>query len=75
MNASRFRKTKIATATLVTLAAFVYLANTSFLADPIGPGPILVAHKALGQGFDRAGLTGKTCTASRMIQSGHGYGS
>jgi len=73
MMASRFRKTKIAAGTLVLLAAFVYLTNTSFLADPIGSGPVLVAHRALGQGFDRTGLTGKTCTASRMIPSEHAY--
>jgi glycerophosphoryl diester phosphodiesterase len=57
----------------VILVLFVYLNNTSRLASPIGSEPILIAHRALGQDFDRQGLTGATCTASRMIPSGHDY--
>jgi glycerophosphoryl diester phosphodiesterase len=72
MRARRFG-IKHVTATLVILAALVYLNNTSHLAGPIGPGPILVAHRALGQDFDREGLTAQTCTATRMIPSGHEY--
>ncbi len=32
-----------------------------------------MAHRALGQGFELEGLTGKTCTASRMLPPEHSY--
>jgi glycerophosphoryl diester phosphodiesterase len=63
----------VAVATTVMFALFVYLNNTSRLARPIGTEPVLIAHRALGQDFDREGLTGETCTASRTIPSGHEY--
>jgi len=71
--AGRFKRLKIVAAAVAILAVLVYLNNTTLLADPIEDGPFLVAHRALGQGFDREGLTGKTCTASRMLASEHGY--
>ena len=52
-------------------ATLVYLANTTHLAEPIGDGPVLIAHRSVSQGFDRQGLTGKTCTAARMLQRQH----
>jgi len=55
------------------LVAFAYLNNTSLWIDPLPDGPFLVAHRALGQGFRREGLTGQTCTASRMLPPEHGY--
>ncbi len=30
-------------------------------------------HRGLGQGFSKEGLTGKTCTASRMLLLEHGF--
>ncbi len=69
----RFKRLKLVAAAIGILATLVYLNNTSLLADPVGTRPFLVAHRALGQGFGRDGLTGKTCTASRMLPSEHGY--
>ncbi len=69
----RFKRLKIAAIAAAFLALLVYLNNASWLADPLEGGPFLVAHRALGQDFERAGLTGKTCTASRMIPSPHRY--
>jgi glycerophosphoryl diester phosphodiesterase len=73
MKTGRFKRLKIVAAAAGFFAALVYLNNTSFLADPIGPRPFLVAHRSLGQGFRLDGLTGKTCTASRMLPQEHGY--
>lgn len=64
---------KVAVTTAVLFVAAVYLNNTTFLADPIGSAPTLVAHRGLGQDFSREDLTGETCTAARMIPSGHGF--
>ncbi len=69
VKARRFKRRKIAAAALAICVALVYLNNTSFLAKPIADRPFLVAHRGLGQGFSREGLTGKTCTASRMLPS------
>ncbi len=53
--------------------AAIYLLNASWLA-PAGSGtPFLVAHRGLGQPYDRTELTGKTCTAARLIPAGHRY--
>ena len=73
MRRRRFKRLKIVAAATALLAALVYLNNTSLLAEPIGNRPFLVAHRSLGQGFRLDGLTGKTCTASRMLPSEHGY--
>ena len=73
MTAGRCKRLKLVAAAVGILAALVYLNNTSWLADPIGARPFLMAHRALGQRFGRGGLTGKTCTASRMLPSKHGY--
>lgn len=73
MKAKRFQRLKIATASLALLAVLIYLNNASFLAEPIGDRPFLFAHRGLGQGFSKEGLTGKTCTASRMLPPEHGF--
>lgn len=73
MRARRLQKKSVATIVLAMFIAFVYFNNTSFLADPLGSGPILVAHRALGQDYSRDGLTGTTCTAAQMLTSGHSY--
>ena len=64
---------KLAVATIVIVAAFIYLNNTSFPVAPIGSEPVLVAHRGLAQDFDRQGLTNQTCTAARMLPSPHEY--
>lgn len=58
---------------LLLLAALLYLNNASFLASPIGTEPTLLAHRGLGQDYDREGLTNETCTAARMLPSTHDY--
>ena len=61
---------------LVGLAAsglLVYGVNTSRLADPVGDELVLLAHRGLGQDYDREGLTNETCTAERLIPNGHAY--
>jgi glycerophosphoryl diester phosphodiesterase len=73
MKAGRFKRLKIVAAAVGLLVALIYLNNTSLLVEPIGTRPFLVAHRALGQGFGLDGLTGKTCTASRMLPPEHGY--
>lgn len=55
------------------LIAMLWLINVSFLAQPLGQKPILVAHRGLAQDFDRQGLTSDTCTASRMRPTRHRY--
>ena len=65
------RRIKFAAAAVILFVVLVYLNNTSLLTGPIADRPFLIAHRALGQDFDREGLTGKTCTASRMLPSEH----
>lgn len=61
-------------AALLALAAtLLFLANSSRLAEPPADRPYLVAHRGLAQDFDRTGLDSETCTAARMLPSGHDY--
>ena len=64
---------RVAVAAVLVFAAFVYLNNTSFLAEPIGEGPVLLAHRGLAQSFSREGLTSETCTAAQMLPTPHDY--
>ena len=70
MNRFKVRNTA---AVFVVFLLLVYLNNTAFLAETANATPSLVAHRGLAQDFDREGLTGKTCTAARMIPVGHEY--
>lgn len=70
---SRFRRLRMAAIAIVVFAGLIYLNNASWLADPLPHGPFWVAHRALGQGFEREGLTNKTCTAARMLPPEHEY--
>jgi len=65
------RRTKFAAAAVILFVVLVYLNNTSLLTGPLSDRPFLIAHRSLGQEFDREGLTGKSCTASRMLPSEH----
>jgi len=69
----RFKRTKRVAAGLGAFVLLVWLLNTSWLAGPIGTEPYLVAHRGLGQGFSKEGLTGKTCTAKTMTPPEHGF--
>ena len=64
---------RLVLAVLALFVSFLYLNNSSLLTEPPGEGPFLVAHRSLGQGFSKEGLTGKTCTASRMLPMEHRY--
>jgi len=64
---------KIILPTLFIFIVFVYLNNTTYLADPIGSELVLLAHRGLAQDFSREGLNNETCTAARMIPTGHSY--
>lgn len=57
-----------------TFIATVFLINTTLFSSKVNPeGPYLVAHRAVAQDFSREGLDGNTCTAERMIPTGHEY--
>ena len=58
---------------MLSLAIFLYLNNSSLLADPPADRPILLAHRGLGQTFDIAGATNDTCTATRIHPPEHPY--
>ena len=60
-------------ATLTVIAAALYLGNNSRFVEAPGERPYLIAHRGVHQQFDRTRLTGQTCTAARMVPSGHGY--
>ena len=67
------RKRRWILGALALFAAFVYLNNTSRLADPLETEPWLVAHRGVSQPFDREGLTGRTCTAARILPPEHDF--
>lgn len=53
-------------APLLVLICGVYLLNASWLAPVPEGGPKLLAHRGVHQGFDLAGVTNDTCTATRI---------
>lgn len=57
---------------LALLISFVYVNNTNLWQTP-NAAPLLLAHRGLGQDFTRAGLTGETCTATRMLPPEHNF--
>ncbi len=72
----RNRRTKLyMTAALLMFTGFVYLNNTSFLAEPLGNEPVLLAHRGVGQGYDFSGVvwTYETCPASHMRPPEHEF--
>ena len=56
---------------LAAVGLLLYLVNTSHLASPLENEMVLLAHRGLAQDYDREGLTGTTCTAERLILTGH----
>jgi glycerophosphoryl diester phosphodiesterase len=56
---------------LILLPILIY--NSSAMAPPANGRPLLIAHRGLGQTFSREGLTGDTCTASRIFAPEHPY--
>jgi glycerophosphoryl diester phosphodiesterase len=51
----------------------VLIYNSSALAPAATTRPLLIAHRGLGQTFSREGLTGETCTATRIFPPEHSY--
>jgi glycerophosphoryl diester phosphodiesterase len=67
------KKFTYAAITIAVLAAAVYLNNTNHLAAHQDGKPVLLAHRGIAQRFDERDLTNDTCTAARMLPSGHPY--
>lgn len=53
-------------------AAALWAGNTSLFTRS-DARPLLIAHRGLGQTFHREGLTGETCTATRIFAPEHPY--
>jgi glycerophosphoryl diester phosphodiesterase len=69
---------RYAAAGIAVLAAFIYLNNTTWLVfeRPMfeqPSRPMLLAHRGLAQTFDLAGVTGDTCTATRIQAPEHPF--
>lgn len=58
---------------VVLAAAFLYLNNTSLLAEKRDGSPTLLAHRGIAQSFDTRNLQNDTCTAERMLPPKHDY--
>lgn len=54
-------------------AVALYVNNSSLLSPRPAGSPVVLAHRGLAQDYDRTGLTGETCTASRMLPPSHDY--
>ena len=66
------KKLKYAAAAVVVFAA-IYANNTNRLATHREGTPVLLAHRGIAQRFDERELKNDTCTAARMLPSGHDY--
>ena len=60
-------------AILLVVATSLYLANASALVSPPADTPAFLAHRGLHQTFSTEGLTGDTCTASRIDPPSHPF--
>ena len=59
---------------LLAFGAFIYLNNTDLLAKlPHASRPTLLAHRGLAQTFSHDGLSGDTCTATRILPPEHPF--
>lgn len=65
------KRTKVLLA-LAFAAAALWAGNTSLFSQS-DVRPRLIAHRGLGQTFHREGLTGETCTATRIFPPEHAY--
>jgi glycerophosphoryl diester phosphodiesterase len=64
---------RIVGALAVLLALFIYWNNAAWLTDAPAGKPLLLAHRGLAQTFDLDGVTGDTCTATRIHTPTHPY--
>ncbi|RUY98196.1 glycerophosphodiester phosphodiesterase [Mesorhizobium sp. M7A.F.Ca.CA.001.12.2.1] len=67
------RKRTIFFGIIVVAAAGIWLNNTSLLSSRPAGKPEVLAHRGLAQDYAREGMTGETCTASRMLPPRHAY--
>jgi glycerophosphoryl diester phosphodiesterase len=58
---------------LALILSPVLVYNSSAFAPAPTSRPLLIAHRGLGQTFSREGLTGDTCTATRIFPPEHSY--
>lgn len=68
----RLKRTALAAA-ILAFAGLLFLLNSNRFAEPVMGAPILLAHRGIAQRFDERDLRNDTCTASRMLPTGHGY--
>lgn len=66
------RRRTLAALTAAAAVALLWAGNRPWKPRPPGH-PRLLAHRGLGQDFDRTDLQGDTCTAARMTPPRHGY--
>src|SRR5262245_41781078 len=64
---------RYAAAGIAVLAAFIFLNNTQWLVFERPAAPPLLAHRGLAQTFDPAGVTGDSCTATRIHPPEHPF--
>lgn len=64
---------RFATAAIISVAAAIYLNNTSLLAPHRDGKPVLLAHRGIAQRFDERDVKNDTCTAARMLPPTHDY--
>ncbi|MGG3885151.1 glycerophosphodiester phosphodiesterase family protein [Brevibacillus panacihumi] len=57
----------------LVVIAFVYVNNSSYLAQRHDEKPLLLAHRGLAQTFDLEGVKNDTCTATRIHKPEHPY--
>ena len=65
------RRTTISLAVLGALIALLWWVNAD-VAPPPDARPTLLAHRGIAQRFDERDLRNDTCTAQRLLPSGHG---
>jgi len=56
---------------LALVVVFVYVNNRAYTSP--AARPLLLAHRGLGQDFVREGITGDTCTATRILPPEHPF--
>ncbi|WNS76252.1 glycerophosphodiester phosphodiesterase family protein [Bacillus sp. DTU_2020_1000418_1_SI_GHA_SEK_038] len=61
------------TITLLILAVFMFLNNSSLFTKARDGAPLLLAHRGMAQTFPMEGITGETCTAERIFEPEHSF--
>ena len=64
------RRKAVVLSLLLAFVAAVWWGNSD-VATPPGLRPTLLAHRGIAQRFDQRGLRNDTCTAQRLLPSGH----